>query len=79
MSPGCAGLDTNLRRCATRRFKTCPSDDPVLKHSSLQPLANRADDTLVVDPALQETDEPFVTHRVDEAAEQAVKRPSGPR
>lgn len=34
-------------------------------HSSLQPLANQANQARIADPMFNETDEPLVTHRIE--------------
>ena len=44
-------------------------------HPSLQPFADQADHARIADPMFDETDEPFVTHRVEKRSDVDVDNP----
>jgi len=46
--------------------------DPVFQDARLEPFLDQADDALIADPVLDETDEPRVVHRVEEAPDIGV-------
>src|SRR5580704_3508363 len=47
--------------------------DPVFQDAHLEPFLDQADDALVADPMPDETDEPVMVHRVEEAADIGVQ------
>src|SRR5262249_30117638 len=47
--------------------------DPVFHDARLEPFADQADDTPVADPMLQEPDEPFLVHLVEERLDIGVQ------
>jgi site-specific DNA recombinase len=47
----------------------------VFQNTRLEPLAHEADDAFVTDPVLQETDQPFLAERIEEAPDIGVQNP----
>ena len=47
--------------------------DPVFQHARLKPFTDQVYDARVADPVLQETDEPFLADRVEEALDVGVE------
>jgi hypothetical protein len=49
--------------------------DPVFQDARLQPFLDQTDDALVADAMLDETDEPFLAHRIEELLDVGVEYP----
>ena len=75
-SPGPSYLLRTGSYCRTlRRARLAFRDDPPFEYSRLQPLADQAEDALVADPMLKETEKPRMTHRVEKASVIGVENP----
>src|SRR6185369_12382333 len=46
---------------------------PVFQDARLQPFVDQADDALVTNPMLDEADEPFLVHRVEERSDVGIQ------
>jgi hypothetical protein len=62
-----------------RDYRTLPRSpvadrhDPVFENARLQPFLDQADHARVVDPVLQEADQPFLADRIEEAPDVRIE------
>jgi site-specific DNA recombinase len=68
-------LRSGRRRCPLRRGRLTLRDDSLFEYSRFEPLTDQAQNALVANPMLQETEEPRMTHRVEKASVIGVENP----